>query len=202
MVPGGKATHGYTNNFLALGRLTPILDESNKTTAAFPRKIRVTMPWVLFAFVIATGAPSLACGEGWDYEGMQEPPFGLAAVVLNHGVVAKTVYIGRNGTWFGRPVDGHSVFEGASLGKTLASWLALRMVAEGRLELDRPLSGYMGAESEGLSLSANLSQVAEFSDTRDDIENCVPCRHLSRGGGRLPHLRSCPLAAGKTRPIR
>lgn len=105
------------------------------------------MPWVLFAFVIATGAPSLACGEGWDYEGMQEPPFGLAAVVLNHGVVAKTVYIGRNGTWFGRPVDGDSVFEGASLGKTLASWLALRMVAEGRLELDRPLSAYTGAES-------------------------------------------------------
>ncbi|MDE0063249.1 MAG: serine hydrolase [Gammaproteobacteria bacterium] len=101
----------------------------------------------LFVFVIGTGVLSQAYGEGTDDEGISEPPFGLAAVVLTDGEIAKTIYAGRKGTWFGHPVGGDSVFHGASLGKTLASWLALKMVAEGKLELDRALSEYTDGES-------------------------------------------------------
>ena len=104
------------------------------------------MPWLLFVFFIAAGAPTRTCAQGWDYEGIGEPPFGLAAVVLSNGKIAKTVYAGRHGIWFGQPVDGDSVFQGASLGKTLASWLALRMVAEGKLELDGALRNYTDGE--------------------------------------------------------
>ena len=101
----------------------------------------------LFVFVIGTGVLSQVYGEGTDDEGMSEPPFGLAAVVLTDGEIAKTIYVGRSGTWFGHPVGGDSVFHGASLGKTLATWLALQMVAEGKLELDRALSEYTDGES-------------------------------------------------------
>ena len=88
-----------------------------------------------------------AFGDGPNYENLRQAPFGLAAVVLTDGEIAKTIYVGRMGTWFGHPVGGDSVFHGASLGKTLSSWLALQMVAEGKLELDRALSEYTDGES-------------------------------------------------------
>ena len=68
-------------------------------------------------------------------------------MVLKNGEIARTIHAGRTGTWFGPPIEGRSVFQGASLGKTLATWLALRLVAEGKLELDRALSDYTGGES-------------------------------------------------------
>ena len=105
------------------------------------------LSWFLFVFITATDVLSHAYGEEWGYEGIRDAPFGLAAVVLTDGEIAKTIYAGRKGTWFGHPIGGDSVFHGASLGKTLAAWLALQMVAEGKLELDRALSEYTDGES-------------------------------------------------------
>ena len=105
------------------------------------------LSWFLLVSVVGTGFLAPAFGDDPNHENLRETPFGLAAVVLADGEIAKTIHVGRSGTWFGHPVDGDSVFHGASLGKTLAAWLALQMVAEGKLELDRALSEYTDGES-------------------------------------------------------
>ena len=115
--------------------------------AVFSRRIRVTLSWFLLASFMGTCLLSRALGDGPKYENLRETPFGLAAVVLTDGEIAKTINVGRTGTWFGHPIGGDSVFHGASLDKTLASWLALQLVAEGKLELDRALSEYTHGES-------------------------------------------------------
>jgi CubicO group peptidase (beta-lactamase class C family) len=64
---------------------------------------------------------------------------GLSLAILQGGSVTKIIAIGRRGPHDPEPVNAHTVFEAASLTKPLAAFIALQLVDEGRLDLDKPL---------------------------------------------------------------
>lgn len=88
-------------------------------------------------------------------------------VLLEDGEV-----VGRHQLSIGEPVDADSVFQVASLSKWVSAWGVLRLVEEGRLELDAPVSGYLTRwslpESEydldGVTVRRLLSHTAGLGD--------------------------------------
>lgn len=78
-------------------------------------------------------------------EGMarQELP-GLSFASLRAGQIDEVHALGVRNAPGGSPVDGHTVFEAASLTKPVVSFIALQLVQEGLLELHRPLHDICG----------------------------------------------------------
>jgi CubicO group peptidase (beta-lactamase class C family)/dienelactone hydrolase len=71
---------------------------------------------------------------------------GLSVAILRHG---KTEWAGGFGVadrTTGRPVDEHTRFSAASLSKTVFAYAVLKLVDQGRLDLDVPLSRYVKPE--------------------------------------------------------
>jgi len=68
---------------------------------------------------------------------------GLAVALVDGGRVAWTQGFGLANSFTRRPVTPDTPFEAASLGKTITAYAALRLVEEGKLDLNRPLSFYL-----------------------------------------------------------
>jgi CubicO group peptidase (beta-lactamase class C family) len=68
---------------------------------------------------------------------------GIAAAVVRDGRVVWDLAIGVADTKTGRPVTADALWPAASLGKPVFAFAALRLVDEGRLDLDRPLKHYV-----------------------------------------------------------
>ena len=68
---------------------------------------------------------------------------GLALALLRHGRVVVDLCFGVCSAATGDPVTVETVFEAASLTKPMVAAVALQFCDEGRLELDRPLRGYL-----------------------------------------------------------
>jgi CubicO group peptidase (beta-lactamase class C family) len=68
---------------------------------------------------------------------------GLMLVVLEHGQVAATRSYGVRSLDTKAPVDSATVFEAMSLTKQVVAYLAMRLVEQGTLDLDRPLAQYV-----------------------------------------------------------
>ncbi len=67
---------------------------------------------------------------------------GLAIAVIDKGrVVRVRSYGDRNAA--GAPLQKHTIMYGASLTKSAFAYLVMQLVEEGRLDLDRPLAGYL-----------------------------------------------------------
>lgn len=62
----------------------------------------------------------------------------IAIVLLENGAVAQTYFDSH-----GRPVDGDSLFQVASLSKWLTAWGVMTLVEQGRVDLDAPISRYL-----------------------------------------------------------
>jgi CubicO group peptidase (beta-lactamase class C family) len=67
---------------------------------------------------------------------------GLSMAVVRDGRVFWTKSFGVKSRATGEPVDGDTMFEAASLTKTVTAYAALRLVERGQLDLDRPLHDY------------------------------------------------------------
>lgn len=67
---------------------------------------------------------------------------GLSMAVVRDGRVFWTKAFGVKSRATGEPVDGDTMFEAASLTKTVTAYAALRLVERGELDLDRPLHEY------------------------------------------------------------
>ena len=68
---------------------------------------------------------------------------GSAIAIIDRGRVARIQGFGYADSIGGRRVDGNTVFEAASLGKTVVAYAAFRLVDSGRLSLDVPLVRYL-----------------------------------------------------------
>jgi CubicO group peptidase (beta-lactamase class C family) len=68
---------------------------------------------------------------------------GLSIAVINHGRVVYNRALGVISLETKQPVDEQTVFEAASLSKPVFAWLVMRMVDQGRLNLDTPLYRYL-----------------------------------------------------------
>jgi len=69
---------------------------------------------------------------------------GLSAAVLSGGRTAWSQGFGKTDGDDSTAVDADTVFEAASLSKPVFAYLAMLMVQDGVLDLDRPLDGYLG----------------------------------------------------------
>ncbi len=67
---------------------------------------------------------------------------GLAIAFIDQGRIAHVAAFGKRNA-NGDPLRSDTVMVGASLTKTVFAWLVLRLVDEGRLDLDRPLASYL-----------------------------------------------------------
>jgi CubicO group peptidase (beta-lactamase class C family) len=68
---------------------------------------------------------------------------GLSVALISDGKVSWTRGYGVTNSISRRPVRDDTIFEGASLGKCLTTYAALKLVQEGRLDLHKPLSSYL-----------------------------------------------------------
>jgi CubicO group peptidase (beta-lactamase class C family) len=72
---------------------------------------------------------------------------GLAVALIRDNQIVWTEGFGVANTLTQRPVTPTTVFEAASNGKVVAAYIALQLVAEGKLSLDAPLHTYLGETS-------------------------------------------------------
>lgn len=68
---------------------------------------------------------------------------GISVAVINHGQIVYTHAAGLSDRETGRPVTDCTIFEGASITKPLFGHLVMTFVANGSLDLDRPLADYL-----------------------------------------------------------
>ena len=69
---------------------------------------------------------------------------GLSVAIINDSEVVYSHAFGVKNGETGEALDTNTVFAGASLSKTVFAYLVMQLVAEGVLELDRPLHEYLG----------------------------------------------------------
>jgi CubicO group peptidase (beta-lactamase class C family) len=91
----------------------------------------------------------------------------IAMAVLDHGHVAGTYFASR-----GRPVDGQSLFQVASMSKWFTAMAVMTLVEQGRIDLDAPVSRYLkrwklpasAFDNNGVTVRRVLSHTAGFTD--------------------------------------
>lgn len=128
-------------------------------TAITGRHMRRLSRAILFAIVLLLiWAAFVACGarEGWwrampaakgDIAGFlhwaegryaMQSKGNIAIVLFDRGHVAETFYASH-----GRPVDGNSLFQVASMSKWITAWGVMALVEQHRIDLDAPVSRYL-----------------------------------------------------------
>ncbi len=68
---------------------------------------------------------------------------GAAVIGIGQGRIEWEKYVGLRSADAGEAVDAGTIFEAASMTKPLAAYAALKLVEQGRLDLDRPLASYL-----------------------------------------------------------
>jgi CubicO group peptidase (beta-lactamase class C family) len=69
---------------------------------------------------------------------------GVQAVLIRNGKQVWLKSYGIANAETGVPVDDHTLFEAASLSKVITAYGAMKLVDEGKLDLDKPLNSYLG----------------------------------------------------------
>jgi len=94
----------------------------------------------------ALAQPTLPTGAAIDAEAARlmaaTQAQGLAVAVVSAGQVVHVAAYGRRNA-AGDPLDTDTVMYGASLTKTVFGHFVMQLVEEGRLDLDKPLAGYL-----------------------------------------------------------
>jgi CubicO group peptidase (beta-lactamase class C family) len=72
---------------------------------------------------------------------------GVSIAIVQRGEVAWAQGFGVSDARSGRPVTTETVFEAASMSKPILALVAVQLVREGRLDLERPLVEYLGRDS-------------------------------------------------------
>ena len=93
---------------------------------------------------------------------------GAAVVFIADGAIAQSLTFGHATATPRQPVTEQTLFQACSVSNPVASWALLRLVQEGRLELDAPVSGYLsrwalpasGFDTQGVTVRRLLSHTA------------------------------------------
>lgn len=100
---------------------------------------------------------------------------GISVAVINRGQMVYSHAAGSSDLETGKPVTDCTIFEGASITKPLFGHLVMTFVADGRLDLDRPLADYLphpdlGDDPRSRLLTARmvLSHQTGLPNWRDD----------------------------------
>jgi hypothetical protein len=71
---------------------------------------------------------------------------GVSVAIIEHGELRWSQGFGVADARTGKAVTAETVFEAASMSKPIVALVAVQLVQEGRLDLDRPLVGYLGRD--------------------------------------------------------
>ena len=112
-------------------------------------------PLISFGLIVLLSSLSLSCGNEPGEEslsailereipGLMEAAYipGLSMAVVRDGRIFWNKAFGVKSRQTNEPVDGNTMFEAASLTKTVTAYAALRLVERGELDLDKPLHEY------------------------------------------------------------
>jgi len=99
---------------------------------------------------------------------------GLAIALIRDGRVVWSKGFGVSNTVTKKPVTGNTIFEAASLSKPVFAYAVLRLVDEGKLNLDTPLNKYLGNN---------------YDVVNDDRINLITARHVLSHTSGFPNWR-------------
>ncbi|HZG69185.1 MAG TPA: serine hydrolase domain-containing protein [Herpetosiphonaceae bacterium] len=125
---------------------------------------------------------------------------GTALAVIEHGTVAHAQGFGVADVAAGTPMTGDTVFQAASISKAVTAWGVMRLVEQGKLQLDAPAEQYLtrwhippfAFDGQGVTIRRLLSHTAGLSTGASTGYNGF------EPGEPLPTLEES--LAGKTRP--
>lgn len=173
---------------------------------------------VLWAFLIAAGAVM-----GWWRQPLAPPgdarafmdaavrmiqsrnPGGNTALVLIENGAAFDEYYSSSAD----AVDGDTVFAVASMSKWIAAWAVMKLVEEGRLDLDRPIDDYLtrwhlpdrGFDNRGVTVRRLLSHTAGLTDGLGfgdyEPDETVPPLDVSLANPRASSRKPVTIAVGR-----
>ncbi|MEO1041645.1 MAG: serine hydrolase domain-containing protein [Pseudomonadota bacterium] len=149
------------------------------------RKTLITVFGTLIGFVLWSVLVFIGMSEGWDkspitssdapesfIEAAQnivdnEHVGNLSFILIEDGNISGQFYRSS-----GRPVDGSSVYQVASLGKWLTAWGVMALVEDGSIDLDAPISTYLSRwrlppsafDPDGVTARRLLSHMAGLDD--------------------------------------
>ena len=101
---------------------------------------RTILRTVLLAGVILVSRPSMAQSLDLDAMLAEADIAGMAIAVIEDGEVVETLAAGVRSTETNPLLTEETVFEAESLSKPVVAWIALRLMEEGVLDLDKPLA--------------------------------------------------------------
>ena len=68
---------------------------------------------------------------------------GAAVAIIEQGAIVHRLQLGEADTETGAPVTAATRFQVGSISKPVAAWVVMTLVAQGRVDLDRPISAYV-----------------------------------------------------------
>jgi CubicO group peptidase (beta-lactamase class C family) len=108
---------------------------------------------------------------------------GLSIAVIRDGEILWSGAFGIKSTKTGEPVTEDTIFEAASLTKPFFAYLAMMMVEEGELDLDKPLLEYIPKED----IEVGLGHSLDFEGFRRDWFERITARMVLSHSSGLPH---------------
>ena len=101
---------------------------------------------LIFFFLVAyvLPFPTISVGQTSDFDRVirEAEIAGLAVVSIQKGAIGESFYGGVRSTATNPPVTANTVFEAESLSKPIVAYIALRLVEQKLLDLDKPLAEY------------------------------------------------------------
>ena len=106
--------------------------------------IRNLRPFLIALIAVAAIGPGTVSAQVESFGSLLEEAeiAGMAVVTIKNGVPSDAHYGGVRSTETNPPVTAETVFEAESLSKPVAAYIALRLVGEKMLDLDKPLAEY------------------------------------------------------------
>jgi CubicO group peptidase (beta-lactamase class C family) len=106
--------------------------------------IRLLRPFLIAILVLAPFAPTSSVAQIVSFDALlaEAEIAGMAVVSVKDGAVSDVYYGGVRSTETNPPVTAATVFEAESLSKPVMAYIALKLVGEKVLDLDKPLSEY------------------------------------------------------------
>jgi len=107
---------------------------------------------------------------------------GLQMAIINDGKIAYTHEFGLKSRTTGFAPDSATIFAGCSFSKPVFAFLVMQLVVEGKLDLDRPLTHYLGKP---------IEDYPEWNDLKsEDRLRMITARRVLTHTTGLPNLRA------------
>lgn len=139
--------------------------------------IRICKPIFFFLVAFVLAFPTISVGQTSDFDQVvrEAEIAGLAVVSIQKGAIAESFYGGVRSTTTLPPITANTVFEAESLSKPVVAYIALRLVEQKLLDLDKPLAEYAtypdaSADPRYLKITARmvLSHTSGFPNWRNN----------------------------------